>query len=222
MFSGRWDRGLKRDSEGSIFLDVTPAVFELVLSYLRAKAMMPDATFPEVPGHLKVEMVAFLGFMALWESPSESNFSVIEVSGSFCGGEKMNYCAPNQLYTREHVELILRGRLPDSVPKERQAIYTHPSEGEHSIKIKFPKPYHLRGMQVMMARESACIWSIFADDERVPFFSEGMFQGTRHAAPLPQNTRRIVDFDKPVKAEHIRFVVHEMEGNIGIHTWSFF
>jgi hypothetical protein len=48
MFSGRWERGLKRDKDGAVFFDCNPRYFGCVLEYLRTKRM---AT-PENPAKL--------------------------------------------------------------------------------------------------------------------------------------------------------------------------
>lgn len=41
MFSGRWDHSLSKDSEGRIFLEMSPEVFSLILSYLRILRLDP-------------------------------------------------------------------------------------------------------------------------------------------------------------------------------------
>ncbi len=37
MFSGRWERGVKRDRNGAVFFDFNPQYFGYILEYLRTK-----------------------------------------------------------------------------------------------------------------------------------------------------------------------------------------
>ena len=48
MFSGRWERGLKRDEDGAVFFDVNPQYFGYILDYLRMKKIAS----PENPAEL--------------------------------------------------------------------------------------------------------------------------------------------------------------------------
>eukprot|EP00811_Abedinium_folium_P001388 NODE_11268_length_1297_cov_7.275214.p1 GENE.NODE_11268_length_1297_cov_7.275214~~NODE_11268_length_1297_cov_7.275214.p1 ORF type:complete len:315 (-),score=92.35 NODE_11268_length_1297_cov_7.275214:268-1212(-) len=65
MFSGRWDDSLTYDDHGAVFLDASPQIFEVVLSYLRALAIDARAKMPEVDQNLKAELLAFRDFMML-------------------------------------------------------------------------------------------------------------------------------------------------------------
>ncbi len=52
MFSGRWERGVKRDRDGAVFFDFNPQYFGYILEYLRTKKIAtPEdpAEFPKVP-----------------------------------------------------------------------------------------------------------------------------------------------------------------------------
>eukprot|EP00931_Biecheleriopsis_adriatica_P044079 TRINITY_DN25187_c0_g1_i1.p1 TRINITY_DN25187_c0_g1~~TRINITY_DN25187_c0_g1_i1.p1 ORF type:complete len:518 (+),score=110.52 TRINITY_DN25187_c0_g1_i1:77-1555(+) len=52
LFSGRWEQALQKDSEGHVFLDIDPSVFDIILSWLRdCKIETPDrpAASPVVP-----------------------------------------------------------------------------------------------------------------------------------------------------------------------------
>lgn len=53
MFSGRWDENLSRDSDGNVFLDHRPEVFEILISFLRDKAHETPSESPV--GSPKVE-----------------------------------------------------------------------------------------------------------------------------------------------------------------------
>ncbi len=52
MFSGRWERGVKRDRDGAVFFDFNPQYFGYILEYLRTKKIAtPEdpAELPKVP-----------------------------------------------------------------------------------------------------------------------------------------------------------------------------
>lgn len=69
IFSGRWERSLQRDSEGRVFIDYTPAVFQLLLSHLRVtRDKLPDkAPVPKIPEELKAEFGSMLEFLGMHE-----------------------------------------------------------------------------------------------------------------------------------------------------------
>ena len=54
MFSGRWEESLKRDSNGRVFLNNDPELIELIVNYLRTKAIADPSSNkatagPEIP-----------------------------------------------------------------------------------------------------------------------------------------------------------------------------
>lgn len=67
MFSGRWDQGLKRDAGGAVFLDVSPRVFEIVLSHLRALTLDDRARLPAFPPEIREEARAWTDYLMLSE-----------------------------------------------------------------------------------------------------------------------------------------------------------
>lgn len=68
MFSGRWDQSLDRDASGRIFIDYSPAVFRVLLSYLRCRRDAPPGQFvplPVVPVEHRQEFASMLRFFEL-------------------------------------------------------------------------------------------------------------------------------------------------------------
>lgn len=68
MFSGRWDESLSRDASGRIFLDVTPQLFAIILSHLRAICLAHRSTAlspPEVPKEFRQEFDALVEYFGL-------------------------------------------------------------------------------------------------------------------------------------------------------------
>ncbi|CAE8581170.1 unnamed protein product [Polarella glacialis] len=66
-FSGRWDKALSRHGDGSFFVDMDPALFMPLLSYLRVKSMEPPGSslaLPSVPGR-EGEFAAMLAYYGL-------------------------------------------------------------------------------------------------------------------------------------------------------------
>lgn len=46
MFSGRWDKRLPRDTEGRIFVDEDPYIFQMLIGYLKSLEVLPKASIP--------------------------------------------------------------------------------------------------------------------------------------------------------------------------------
>ena len=54
LFSGRWDSKLSLDSEGSIFLDVDPLYFKMIIEYLQeTKLFKALEGYDELKNYLK-------------------------------------------------------------------------------------------------------------------------------------------------------------------------
>ena len=49
MFSGRWERGVKRDEDGAVFFDFNPQHFGYILEYLRTKKIATPEDPAEIP-----------------------------------------------------------------------------------------------------------------------------------------------------------------------------
>ena len=67
MFSGRW--GGQRDSQGRIFLDHDPELFEIIVEHLRIKKLEdPSAPIPppDVPQGKRLYFLHMLGYFGLW------------------------------------------------------------------------------------------------------------------------------------------------------------
>mmetsp|Transcript_22180 Transcript_22180/g.61433 ORF Transcript_22180/g.61433 Transcript_22180/m.61433 type:complete len:365 (-) Transcript_22180:126-1220(-) len=228
MFSGRWECNLKHDESGAVFLDASPGAFEVVLTYLRAKAMNPGAAFPTVPPFLQEEVAALLAFLGLThdeegalEVPKDrSVFNLTHVSGHFCGGTVRDFCEPSVHYTWETMERILLGTVPPEMGRNSQAIYTYPGEGEHVLCLAFPRPYKISGCQVMIARRSECRWRVFVDDAANPTYCKTLFASLRASAPVAQDC--ILTFDQAVEATTLRIVIDQCMGNIGFRGLAFF
>eukprot|EP00929_Paragymnodinium_shiwhaense_P115623 TRINITY_DN84602_c0_g1_i1.p1 TRINITY_DN84602_c0_g1~~TRINITY_DN84602_c0_g1_i1.p1 ORF type:complete len:328 (-),score=33.86 TRINITY_DN84602_c0_g1_i1:83-1066(-) len=75
MFRGPWDKGLKRDRDGRVFLDFDPKLFEKVLSYLRQKGLAPPTkrlVMPGVPPEQKMEFELMLEYLGMQEPHSRA------------------------------------------------------------------------------------------------------------------------------------------------------
>jgi hypothetical protein len=59
MFSGRWERGQKRDKDGAIFFDFNPQYFVLILDYLRARKIASADNLPPFPTVSKDQQKTF-------------------------------------------------------------------------------------------------------------------------------------------------------------------
>jgi len=68
MFSGRWEQSLDRDSDGRFFLDISPAVFRVLLSFLRVARDAPPGKRPRppiVPTELAQEFNSMIDYLQL-------------------------------------------------------------------------------------------------------------------------------------------------------------
>eukprot|EP00811_Abedinium_folium_P008477 NODE_17834_length_923_cov_15.129397.p1 GENE.NODE_17834_length_923_cov_15.129397~~NODE_17834_length_923_cov_15.129397.p1 ORF type:complete len:237 (+),score=31.74 NODE_17834_length_923_cov_15.129397:3-713(+) len=86
MFSGRWDKSIMYDNEGSVFIETSPPVFEAVLSHLRTLSLDTHAEPPDITLSLRPELEAFREFMLLgnvsYPSVSEQMaYSIVDQSG---------------------------------------------------------------------------------------------------------------------------------------------
>jgi len=223
MFSGRWEKGLKRDADGVPFIDVSPTVFEMVLSHLRAMAFKgQNVSFPEVPPTTKAEVEAFLGFTFLTDvvaDPAAIDFQVTSFSGDFCGGSESDLAAPDVRYSEVAMGQILRGSVPDDASVKHRAIYTYPAAGEHVIRLAFSKPCSIAGCHVKIARNSACRWRFWKDDDPSPIcISTGQswqLSGMSGCVSF--------SFDMQVKAHSLCIIIDEvLSGNVGFYKVSFF
>ena len=85
LFSGRWDQLLQKDDQSQFFLDIDPAVFEIVLAWLRdCKIESPTrpASCPTVPVE---HMQHFQAGCARRDSASISIFRVCVGRGGLFG-----------------------------------------------------------------------------------------------------------------------------------------
>merc|ERR1712113_1342296 len=67
MFSGNWDKGHKRDSQGRVFIDANPSCFDMLLTVLRLKGIdAPDrgTPVPKVAEDRKAEFEALVKYYA--------------------------------------------------------------------------------------------------------------------------------------------------------------
>jgi len=72
MFSGRWDSSLPCDSHGRVVLDITPALFSVILSKLRAESLRTSSgarkrMSPEIPKNYAEEFGAMVKYFGLDE-----------------------------------------------------------------------------------------------------------------------------------------------------------
>mmetsp|Transcript_63385 Transcript_63385/g.137994 ORF Transcript_63385/g.137994 Transcript_63385/m.137994 type:complete len:328 (+) Transcript_63385:131-1114(+) len=233
MFSGRWDESLKRDESGAVFLDVSPACFNVVLSYLRSRTFDPSAKFPDadVPSELRAEMQAFLKFMMLTEDEDDpeldgSLFTLARICGDFCGGRTWNHCNTDVHYNNKHFEDILRGVVPESTPEERCAIYcgVHWRRGttvDPTIEVHFPTPRRVRGFKVMVARESGCRWRVLKDGLVLYSGNPFAYPGGQRL-PDPKHNPRILRFHQEIVTEKLVIIIDDFQDNIGFYSVSFF
>ena len=70
MFSGRWERGLKRDQDGAVFFDFNPQYFNYILEYLRTKKIAtPEerAELPKIPRNDLKNFTTLVRYLGLSE-----------------------------------------------------------------------------------------------------------------------------------------------------------
>jgi hypothetical protein len=94
MFSGRWERGLKRDEDGAVFFDVNPQYFSYILDYLRTKKFAsPEnpAELPKVPRDQVKHFNTFVEYLGLGD---EIAVPVEIVPIEIVPSEKFNFHAP--------------------------------------------------------------------------------------------------------------------------------
>mmetsp|Transcript_14226 Transcript_14226/g.27607 ORF Transcript_14226/g.27607 Transcript_14226/m.27607 type:complete len:282 (+) Transcript_14226:45-890(+) len=233
MLSGRWEQGLVRDDVGAVFLDVTPAVFELVLSHLRARRIRPEARLPVAAAPYHEELQAFLCFMGLEqedasftckESPmtaARAPFSLVSVEGHFCGGFKHNRANAAVTYSSGTLlmEQILQGTLPDATHADKRAVYAWPTHCDHIFVLEFGHVVEVQGFRMMVARMNRCRWRVFADED-----TEAALIWQQDMMSYVYKRELTLAFDRVVSAKSLRFVIDglEADGDIGFYTFSFF
>ena len=123
MFSGNWEKGHKRDSQGRIFLDANPYCFDMLLSFLRLKGIEDPAApmpFPKVTKDRKIEIEA-LGKGFLYKMVRSIAGALLDVG---CGKIE-----PVQLK-----EILIR-------KKRTEEIVSAPSKGLCLEKVYYRSPF---------------------------------------------------------------------------------
>ena len=103
LFSGRWDGQLQRDSDGIIFLDLDPMVFELLLNWLRDKKIETPGRSAAVPLVPPQELCHFQAMVDYWGLRS-----YIEQDGGVAGlrkdGWELEDLAPRSDPEEQHLQ----------------------------------------------------------------------------------------------------------------------
>jgi len=147
--------------------------------------------------------------------PQDIEYTLSGVRGPFCGGSQEDQCVGLEQYTTKHMEDILWGTLPDDAPVKRRALYLHPHEGVHELRLSFSGPQKIHGFRFMVARRNKARWRIFKDRDDSPFYDGDVLYADG------QEKECVVNFPTEVAAEVLRISVDECEFNLGFYSLAF-
>eukprot|EP00811_Abedinium_folium_P004336 NODE_13993_length_1134_cov_11.154916.p1 GENE.NODE_13993_length_1134_cov_11.154916~~NODE_13993_length_1134_cov_11.154916.p1 ORF type:complete len:296 (-),score=89.38 NODE_13993_length_1134_cov_11.154916:245-1030(-) len=223
MFSGRWDGTLPTDAHGVTFLDVSPGVFEAMLSELRALTFDPASVPAVVAPGLQAEMAAFRKFMMLEGNKVEENdYTVVEVSGQLkCRlGTDSGGRVQLRLATVEDAQRILMQR-PEAIGSESHEV-SEPREalscfyGERSaITVRFPSVRRICGATVRVNAPFKSHWVLMsvADANTVE-----LYNGSIRTTDVEDRMMNI----EPVGADTLKLIIDEPAVNVDLYSLAFY
>jgi hypothetical protein len=115
MFSGRWERGLKRDEDGAVFFDVNPQYFGYILDYLRMKKIASPENPTELPKVPRDQvknfntLVEYLGLSDEIVAPVEETVGTVGIVPTEIGrNKKFNLHSP-EITLQEAEKIAVQG-----------------------------------------------------------------------------------------------------------------